>query len=41
MYRVINASLASVQFEAETASFTCTVNLAPGEMAKLKIELSD
>ena len=35
--RVINASLASVQFEAETASFTCTINLAPGEMAKLKI----
>ena len=29
--------MASVQFEAETASFTCTFNLAPGEMAKLKI----
>ena len=37
-HRVINASLASVQFEADqTASFTCTINLAPGEMAKLKI----
>ena len=34
----INATLVSIEFEDNFASFTCTVNLAPKETAKLRIE---